>query len=103
MKKLQAFNSDLLTLDVCDYLFVEWLIRHNLYRKFVKNLSLNFEYLGVGRSLIRRYIRRFIGSRPCLENIIAMAFPFDETSEGYGFWQRASNEWFDFCNDFFRK
>lgn len=103
MKNFRSINSNLLTLDACDYLFVEWLVRHDLYSAFVKNLASSFDRLGAGRSLVRRYVRSFLSPRFYLESAIVMAFPFDETPEGFDFWNRVSDEWSKFCCDFFRK
>lgn len=103
MKKFHSFDSDLLTMDVCDYLFVEWLVRHELYSKFVRNLTSRYDDLGRGRLLVRRYIRHFVIPHFRLENAISSAFVFAKTPEGFDFWKNVSDEWVKFCSDFFYK
>lgn len=102
MKNSRTFDSDLLILDVCDYLFVEWLIRHGLYKKFAANLAREFGHTGSSRQLIRDYIHS-INHHRSLSRAILSAFLFNDTPEGYDFWVRASAEWVDFYITFFRK
>lgn len=101
MKKSHSFNSKLLTLDVYHYLFTEWLVRNNLYCRFVKNHARALRHEGSTNQLVRVYIQDLLEFFPfSMDRAIVAAFPFDSTPEGFDFWIRASDEWSKFYCDF---
>lgn len=102
MRKTRTFKPMGLTLDVLDYMLVEWLVRQNLYAKFAANIVAAQKWNGPARHLIREHIRLVI-KNPALtyERVISSAFLFFRTPEGMTFWTRASRDWSCFCRDFF--
>lgn len=100
MKKLD-FDSYVLTIEVCDYIFVEWLIRRNLYSRFVANLLPVKSDLKSPRAAIRDLVADLITSpRHTLANAFSVSFPFQSTSEGRDFWLRASKDWESYLDSF---
>lgn len=102
MKTQKTFSRFDLRVDALDYLFVEWLVRNRLYRKFAKNLVADKQTTISARDLIRRRIRTY-ASFPAVDYsfLVTGAFFFDLTPEGREFWDDASRRWSDFCKYFF--
>lgn len=102
MKKTRTFKPTKLTLDVLDYMFVEWLVSQDLYSKFADNIVADRRCNVPARALIRDHIRVLI-ENPVLtyEKVICSAFLFFNTPEGMDFWNRVSREWICFCHNFF--
>lgn len=103
MKTQNAFSQFDLRVDVLDYLFVEWLVRNHLYRKFAKNLSAARHVpMSSVRDLIRQRIYVY-AKFPAMNYsfLLSGSFIFDSTPEGRDFWIDASRRWADFCRHFF--
>lgn len=102
MKPQKSFNQFDLRVDALDYLFVEWLVRNRLYRRFANNLLADRKPATSARDLIRRRIRTY-ASFPAVNysSLITGAFFFEFTPEGREFWSDASRRWSDFCRYFF--
>lgn len=102
MKSQKSFNQLDLRVDALDYLFVEWLIRNHLYRKFAKNLAAARHVTTSVRDLIRHRVRVY-AMLPAMDYsfLLSGAFLFDSTPEGREFWCDASRHWSDFCKYFF--
>ena len=102
MKKQKSFSPFDLRVDALEYLFVEWLTRNHLYRKFAKNLEASGLVTTTVRDLIRSRVR-FYASLPLINFswIIAGTFIFERTPEGREFWNDVSRRWADFCRSFF--
>lgn len=100
MKK-RTFDPNILALEVLDYMFVEWLRDHNLYSKFVANLSSVKRDSDSPRFAIRVLIARLI-AEPYLTlgSAISLAFAFHKTPEGANFWIAASNDWRSYLKSF---
>jgi hypothetical protein len=102
MKTQKPFNQFELRADALDYLFVEWLVRNHLYRKFAKNLVGSRNSTTSARELIRRRVRLY-AKFPVVDYtfLISGAFFFEFTPEGREFWNDVSRRWSDFCGYFF--
>lgn len=101
MKK-QAFKPlDKFSVDVIDYMFVEWLVRNSLYSKFAANLIRYYPDSVNPRSIIRKRIRS-ISRFPVFlaSDLISSSFLFDKTPEGYLFWSRVSSKWASYLESF---
>lgn len=103
MKTQKSFNQLDLRVDALEYLFVEWLVRNRLYRKYVKNLEASGRVATSVRDDIRDRLRRYAVPYGFLNIAFFLtgSFPFAETPEGREFWIDASNRWEDFCKSFF--
>ena len=102
MKKQKSFSQFDLRVDALDYLFVEWLVRNHLYRRFAKNLAAARPVTTSVRDLIRQRICAY-ATFPAMDYsfLLTGAFVFDSTPEGREFWCDASQLWEDFCRYFF--
>lgn len=102
MKKQKSFNEFDLRLDVLDYLFVEWLVRNQLYGKFARNLAAARPVTTSVRNLIRQRVCAY-ATFPAMDYsfLLTGAFLFESTPEGREFWNDASRRWADFCSYFF--
>ena len=103
MGKIRTFKPTKLTLDVLDYMLVEWLVSQDLYSKFADNIVAAKRCNVPARRLIRDHVRLVIES-PTLtyEKAISSAFLFFLTPEGMTFWSRVSSDWICFCRNFIR-
>lgn len=98
MKKVSKnFKASDLIVDVLDYAFTEWLIRHGIFVAFKTNYDVVVSPYGSFRDCLRAHIRRSLCS-PSLgpTHLIATAFLFDSTPEGYDFWRKYSVAWKQF-------
>lgn len=102
MKSQKSFSQFDLRVDALDYLFVEWLVRNRLYRRFAKNLVASRHTTMSARDFIRHRVRTY-ASFPVVDYSFLMtgAFFFESTPEGREFWNDASRRWSDFCKYFF--
>ena len=102
MKAQKSFSPFDLRVDVLEYLFVEWLVRNHLYRRFAKNLAAAKQSTTSVRDLIRHRVCTY-ASVPAMNYpfLLSGAFRFDSTPEGREFWNDASRRWADFCKYFF--
>lgn len=101
MKKKTSKPLNELTVDVFDYMFVQWLARRSLYSRFVKNLALVYPKTKKPRSIIRNMIRETQGSPIySFEGLVLRSFPFCCTPEGVRFWARVSSEWASYFRNF---
>lgn len=95
------FESRVLTVDVCDYLFVEWLVRRGLYSKFVANLSPARYNVESPRDAVRKIVAELIFSPHfSLSDAVSSSFPFRLTPEGPDFWLDVSKEWTNYLESF---
>ena len=96
MKK-RNFDSNALTVDIFDYVFVEWLSRRGLYSRFTANLPSDEDGLMASRAAIRGLIVYLLDSpHLTLSDVILSAFNFESTPEGFTFWFNVSREWKNF-------
>jgi len=102
MKAQKSFNQFDLRVDALDYLFVQWLVRNRLYRRFAKNLAAARRTTMSPRDCIRHRVRTY-ALFPAVDYSFLMtgAFFFEFTPEGHEFWSDASRRWSDFCKYFF--
>ena len=102
MKKQKSFSQFDLRVDALDYLFVEWLVRNHLYRRFANNLAAAGQITTSVRDLIRQRVCAY-AAFPAMDYSLLLtgAFLFESTPEGREFWNDASRRWADFCRYFF--
>nr|DAQ52743.1 MAG TPA: hypothetical protein [Microviridae sp.] len=90
-----------LSVDVVEYLFIEWLVRRNLFSVYKANYEAFHPNHRPFRDNLRTKIRATCRSRvPTIGIIISTSFPFAMTPEGYNFWVDQSNHWNHFCDKF---
>lgn len=100
MKK-RTFNPGVLTVDVCVFMFVEWLNRRGLYSRFAANLSAFWNNSKSPRATIRDVIANLMVSEDLsLVNAISSSFAFRSTPEGPVFWLKASLSWKSYLESF---
>lgn len=93
MKK-SNFDSNDLIIDVFDYTFTEWLVRRNLYRRFVSNLPAVKNNSASARTAVRKLISCVVNSSySTLPDVVSLAFNFQSSPEGSIFWINVSREW----------
>lgn len=90
-----------LSVDVVEYMFLEWLIRRDLYSAY----RANYENVQSDHRSFRDNLRaeiRFLSHASDLgvENIVSTSFLFDMTPEGFSFWKDKSDLWRRFCSEF---
>ena len=88
------FDSNALTIDIFDYMFVEWLCSRGLYSKFVANLSPVKDNSAASRAAVRKLIACVLDDPYLtLSDVFFPAFAFDSSPEGPAFWLNVSREW----------
>lgn len=102
METQNSFNQFDLRVDALEYIFVQWLVRNHLYRRFAKNLMASRRTTMSARDCIRQRARIY-ASFPAIDYsfFLSGSFLFDLTPEGREFWNDASRRWEDFCRYFF--
>lgn len=101
MKKQTSKPLNELTVDVLEYMFVEWLVRRSLYSKFSENLVRSWSDSENPRSIIRNLIRsNLISPVYSFTDFIRGCFHFSSTPEGFHFWSRVSDEWSRYFKSF---
>lgn len=90
-----------LSVDVIDYMFVEWLVRQGLFSAY----KANYERFHPNHQSFRDGLRdklRYLchSSAPGIKCVLSASFPFAMTPEGYDFWLKQSNLWRRFCGKF---
>jgi len=90
-----------LSVDVAEYMFIEWLVRQGLFSVYKANYENFYPNHRPFRDNLRTKLRRLCRSSLLgVENIISTSFPFAMTPEGYNFWVDQSNLWRRFCDKF---
>ena len=101
MKSQKKSSLSDLHVDVAEYMFVEWLVRHDLYAVYKANCERFRTDHRTFREELRTRIRSLLQTpRLTLGSIISCSFPFLLTSEGYKFWLNQSVLWRNFCETF---
>lgn len=90
-----------LSVDVIEYMFIEWLHRQGIFPAF----KANYEGFTTNHRSFRANLRdrlRFLCHSTVTgpSSLVTTAFPFALTREGYEFWVDKSNRWRQFCRDF---
>lgn len=101
MKTSKKSKISDLSVDVVEYMFVEWLVRQGLLSAYKANCEKFHPNYRSFRDNLRarlRYLRR--SSYPSIESLILTSFPFSMTPEGYNFWSQQSTLWRRFCSSF---
>ena len=95
MKKKPKNPKDAdLIVDVMEYAFTEWLVRHGIFVAFKTNYDVIVSPYGGFRDRLRDHIRHSLSS-PNFDptGLISTAFVFAFTPEGSGFWEKYSAAW----------
>lgn len=101
MKVQRFFNPDELRVDALDYIFVEWLIRNNLYGRFMRNSSVYCLVHTSARRELRDRIRYYVLNDPSnYSGFVSGAFYFARTPEGRDFWTDVTSNWVKFVKSF---
>lgn len=104
MKKNKKLKDVELLIDVVEYAFVEWLIRHKAYPAFRANYDRAAESSKPFRDCLREHIRYlYCESNLGPGSLISSAFLFTSTPEGYGFWLKQSEAWERFLASLMKK
>lgn len=100
-KATKRFKATDLTVDVLEYAFTEWLVRHGIFVAFKTNFDVVYSPYGGFRDRLRAHIRRSLrGSIFSPTSLISAAFMFASTPEGCAFWRKHSAAWTRFCLEF---
>ena len=90
-----------LSIDVVEYMLIEWLTRRGLLSEYKANYEELHPNCQTFRSSLRAQLR-YLSSSPVLGigSIITISFPFSKTPQGYNFWKNQSKLWQRFCSKF---
>lgn len=101
MKKIKNFKKSSLSelsVDVVEYMFVEWLVRRGVFSSFKSNYEHAFSLCVGFHERLRGQIRRSLnGSGFGVSHLISSSFLFLSTPEGAEFWTKQSAAWERFC------
>ena len=101
MKKAKNLGPSKLSIDVVEYMFIEWLCRRGVFSAFKSNYGLTKDADVSFRDALRRHISNvFRSSHLCMGNLVSSSFIFARTPEGRDFWLGVSSDWHRFCSDF---
>lgn len=101
MKKTKVSTIPKLSVDVVDYLFVEWLRRRGVFFAFRSNCGFDKNHANAFRAVLRRRIQNLLhSSHAGIGDLISTSFIFAHTSEGLAFWFDLSFAWRRFFTDF---
>lgn len=101
MKKSKDPRTSELSVDVVEYLFLEWLCRRGVLSAFKSNYNLTKDADVSFRDSLRRQIRNtFLTFSLGISDLITSSFIFDRTPEGRDFWSAVSSDWRRFCINF---
>lgn len=93
-KKIKNYKDGELIVDVLEYAFTEWLVRHGIFVAFKTNYDVVVSPYGGFRDRLRGHIRHCLCS-PNFDptRLISTAFVFALTPEGSDFWRKYSVAW----------
>lgn len=104
MKKVKDSGISKLSIDVVEYMFIEWLCRRGVFSAFksnydsIKGVDMSF------RDALREHIHYlFLKSHLRVGDLVSSSFIFAGTPEGRDFWLGISSDWRRFCVDFQNK
>lgn len=101
MKANKGSRISSLSIDVIEYMFVEWLVRQGVFSAYKANCEKFHPNHQSFRDNLREKLRCLCrSSHYGVGSLISTSFPFAMTSEGYSFWVDQSNLWFRFCDKF---
>jgi len=101
MKSNKKSSLSNLYVDVAEYMFIEWLVRHGVYSVYRANRVKFCTQHRTFRQDLRAHLRDLLHStRFTLSDIMDCSFPFAMTPQGYKFWTDQSALWRNFCKSF---
>ena len=87
-----------LSVDVVEYMFIEWLVRQGVFAAFKSNYEYDYALRTGFHEHLRGKIRRALnGSGYGVSHLVTSSFLFASTPEGYEFWCKQSAAWERFC------
>ena len=90
-----------ISVDVVEYMFIEWLVRRGVFSAYKANYEEFHPNHRPFRDNLRDKLRRMSRSSGySVGNLISMSFLFAMTPEGYNFWVNQSESWRRFCDKF---
>lgn len=101
MKKTKDSNFKKLSVDIVEYMFIEWLCRRGVLSAFKSNYNSCKPADMSFRDALRNHIRYvFSAQNLFIGNLVSSSFLFVATPEGRDFWSGVSSDWRRFCIDF---
>ena len=101
MKKKRVSTISKLSIDVVEYMLVEWLRRRGVFFAFRSNCGFDEQRNNLFRVYLRNRIQTVLRSpHAAIGDLISMSFVFVRTPEGLDFWFDLSFAWRSFCTDF---
>lgn len=101
MKKVKDVRVNELSIDVVEYLFIEWLCRRGVFSAFKANYDSTKDADMSFRDALHRHIFNvFRSSHLCVDDLVSSSFIFARTPEGCDFWDEISTDWQRFCINF---
>lgn len=101
MKKAKDSEILRLSIDVVEYMFIEWLCRRGVFSAFRSNYESTKDVDMSFRDALRKHILYVcLESQLCISDLVSSSFMFARTPEGRDFWTGVSSDWHRFCIDF---
>lgn len=101
MKKVKDSSISKLSIDVVEYMFIEWLCRRGVFSAFRSNYDSTKDADMSFRDALRKHILYVtLESRLRISDLVSSSFVFAGTPEGRDFWSDISSDWHRFCIDF---
>lgn len=101
MKKAKDSRVSKLSIDVVEYMFIEWLCRRGVFSAFKSNYDSTKDADMSFRDALRRHILYAVfASHLCISDLVSSSFLFARTPEGRDFWSGVSSDWRRFCTNF---
>ncbi len=93
-RKSEHFKAIDLIVDVVEYAFIEWLVRHRVFVAFKENYEPVVSPCQTFHDALRVHVRwSFRNPNLGPTKLISTAFSFASTPEGYDFWRKYSDAW----------
>ena len=101
MEKTRVSTIPELSVDVVDYLFVEWLCRRGVFSAYRSNCGFGQRNKKTFRTVRRQRIQDVLQSFDSgIGDLISLSFIYTDAPEGYAFWAELSFAWRRFCANF---
>lgn len=101
MKKVKDSRISELSVDVVQYMFIEWLCRRGVFSAFKSNYNSTKDADTSFLDALRRHIlNASLAAHLCVSDLVSSSFMFAATPEGRDFWLAVSSDWRRFCINF---
>lgn len=99
--KTAKFDPNRFTASVVYSIFTQWLRRNGYYSKFMANVSSHNPLYPTPQAALRSCFAIILDSKSrFVGDIVVSSFLFDSTPEGSEYWDRVSDEWYSFVDNF---